>query len=277
MHLLWLNQGELAIKHSLACDSSTKAGASLWQTAFGQQTLAIEHKIFGQILRRLQGDSVLWVGDHSASAQLLQNCMVRNPIHLSSTSTPHQDSINTIQASLESLPFKSNSLQGVVLHHALEDVADPRVALREVSRVVEPGGRVILAGYNPWSLVGLRRAYAKVAQVVAPDILGSRRLLNPLRLFDWLTLLGLELDQQPFYDGYGLFLNRASSVNPEQEGPRKALGRFSEQLPFGGILIVSAIKQSYSMNLRNTLQRQSKRLATVAYPRVASWQKVQNR
>ena len=40
------------------------------------------------------------------------------------------------------LPFASGSIDGVVLHHAVDLVADRRGTLREVARVLKSGGQV---------------------------------------------------------------------------------------------------------------------------------------
>src|SRR5574343_238689 len=55
------------------------------------------------------------------------------------------------------LPFPDNSLDLVLLPHALELSQDPHTALREVARVLVPEGRVVITGLNPVSLWGLRQ------------------------------------------------------------------------------------------------------------------------
>ena len=57
----------------------------------------------------------------------------------------------------DALPFDSQSLDLVVLPHGLELARDPHQALREVERVLVPGGRVVIVGFNPTSLWGLRQ------------------------------------------------------------------------------------------------------------------------
>ena len=58
------------------------------------------------------------------------------------------------------LPFPANSLDLVVLPHTLELHADPQPTLREVERVLVPEGRVVISGFNPASLWGLRQRRA---------------------------------------------------------------------------------------------------------------------
>jgi len=50
------------------------------------------------------------------------------------------------------LPFPDNSLDLVLLPHALELSHDPHSALREVARVLVPEGRVVITGLNPVSM-----------------------------------------------------------------------------------------------------------------------------
>lgn len=197
--------------------------------------------------------------------------MVRNTIYLQPSDQGGHAEIPSLSAHLEALPFKSNSLDGVLLHHALEETVDPRVALREVTRVLTPGGRIVISGFNPLSLLGLRRLYARTFQ----DSLSGHRLINPLRLFDWLTLLGFELDVKPVYCGYGLPFNKlVNKVDLPLLARREKALKPAPMLPFGSVLIVSAIKQAVSLRPQKRTLKERGRLAPVAYPRVASWQRI---
>ena len=221
------------------------------------------------MLRRMHGDTVLWAGEDDASAAELTRCMVRSQVQLISHEPPASPSLPAVIADLEELPFAPNSLDGIVLHHALERVRDPRIALREVVRVLAPGGRALICGFNPLSLVGFRRVYARFFD----DALSDRRLVNPLRLFDWLTLLGLELQAKPMYCGYLLprlsrrlrFIDERAAEQPNCPPPAR--------LPFGGLLIVDVIKQANAHRLQWPQSKRERQLAPVAYPRVASWQR----
>lgn len=53
-------------------------------------------------------------------------------------------------------PLASDSAAAVVLLHVLEQVPDPAPVLAEAERVLMPFGRLLIAGFNPWSLCGLR-------------------------------------------------------------------------------------------------------------------------
>jgi SAM-dependent methyltransferase len=95
------------------------------------------------------------------------------------------------------LPFPANSLDLVVLPHTLEFHGEPHAALREVERVLVPEGRVVIIGFNPASLWGLRQRRAHLYQRMgvgefylptAGEFIGYRRMR------DWLRLLSFEVE-----------------------------------------------------------------------------------
>ena len=99
------------------------------------------------------------------------------------------------------LPFPENSLDLVVLPHTLELGRDPHSALREVARVLVPEGRVVISGFNPASLWGLRQrrdhlyqrfGYGELFLPKTGDYIGYWRLR------DWLKLLNFEVESAHF-------------------------------------------------------------------------------
>ena len=106
-----------------------------------------------------------------------------------------------LRTDYDTLPFDAASLDLVVLPHALEMSADPHATLREVERVLVPEGRVVITGFNPASLWGLRQRRAHLYQR-----LGVGRLFLPeageflawRRLRDWLRLLDFEVETHRF-------------------------------------------------------------------------------
>lgn len=119
----------------------------------------------------------------------------RMPHRWLATSTPSPRA--AFVTDFSALPFPANSLDLVVLPHALELAPDPHTTLREVERVLVPEGRVVICGLNPASLWGLRQRRARLYHR-----LGFGKLFLPQagefigywRLRDWLRLLDFEVE-----------------------------------------------------------------------------------
>ena len=90
----------------------------------------------------------------------------------------------------QALPLASQSMDLVLLPHVLEFSSQPHAILREAERVLRPEGQIVITGFNPLSLWGLRRALPS-AQSQMPF---QGQFIGLHRLKDWLTLLGLELN-----------------------------------------------------------------------------------
>jgi SAM-dependent methyltransferase len=95
----------------------------------------------------------------------------------------------SLRADCRDLPIAANSIDLVVLPHTLEFSDDPHQILREVVRVLVPEGQVIIAGFNPWSLLGLKRLWPSARRSVP----WSGRFINLPRMKDWLSLLSFDI------------------------------------------------------------------------------------
>jgi SAM-dependent methyltransferase len=97
------------------------------------------------------------------------------------------DGISEVRSDLHYLPFANNSVDLVVMPHVLEFSADPHQILREVERVLVPEGQVLISGFNPLSLWGIKRGWPAVALFPWQGQYFSVR-----RLKDWSSLLSFE-------------------------------------------------------------------------------------
>lgn len=175
-----------------------------------------------------------------------------------------------LHCEFDALPFPSNSLDLVVLPHALELARDAHDTLREVERVLVPEGRVVITGFNPTSLWGLRQGGGRMRRGLG---LGQRGLFMPRagdfigywRLRDWLRLLGLEVEvgrfgcwRPPFrtqrWLERGAWLERAG----ERWWP-----------VFGAVYVLVAVKRVRGMRLVG-LARREKSKAKAAAPAVVA-------
>ena len=109
-----------------------------------------------------------------------------------------------LHCDFDALPFDSNSLDLVVLPHALELARDPHLALREVDRVLVPEGRVVIVGFNPASLWGLRQWLGRwrwrLGRQAQRELFlpGEGEFMRYRRLRDWLRLLSFEVEDGRF-------------------------------------------------------------------------------
>jgi SAM-dependent methyltransferase len=93
-------------------------------------------------------------------------------------------------------PWPADSLDLVVLPHALERSADPHACLREVERVLIPEGQVLITGLNPMSVWGWQYLRAQRKATEAHRL--TANLIAYRRLRDWLRLLGFEVQVSRF-------------------------------------------------------------------------------
>jgi len=100
-----------------------------------------------------------------------------------------------VKLSGSELPFDCNSLDLVLMPHMLEFTEYPHQILREVERVLMPEGNLIISGFNPRSLWGLKNTLGGLRFIrkrhQGYPWNGSFIALS--RLKDWLALLGFEV------------------------------------------------------------------------------------
>ncbi|MEO6407586.1 MAG: methyltransferase domain-containing protein [Burkholderiaceae bacterium] len=175
-----------------------------------------------------------------------------------------------LNCDFDALPFDTHSLDLVVLPHALELARDPHLALREVDRVLVPEGRVVIVGFNPASLWGLRQRAAHLRRDppgaarrgFLPD---SGEFIGYRRLRDWLRLLSFEVEAGRF----GCYRPPVASS--------RWLARFewTESVGerwwpvFGAVYFVVAVKRVRGMRLVG-LAREHRSMARAAPATVAS-------
>ncbi|MCG9054680.1 class I SAM-dependent methyltransferase [Laribacter hongkongensis] len=103
-----------------------------------------------------------------------------------------QTGLAGVQALPYQLPFATRSLDLLLMPHTLDFSVHPRETLREAERVLAPEGRLVLTGFNPVSLFGLRRVWSRQQ---AP---WNAHFLSLRRLKDWLELLDFDLASGAF-------------------------------------------------------------------------------
>jgi len=146
-----------------------------------------------------------------------------------------------LQAEPWKLPLASQSIDLVVLPHVLEFSPHAHQILREAERVLMPEGSIVIAGFNPLSLWGAKRAMMRHSS----EYPWCGKFIGLLRLKDWLALLGFELNGGRF----GCYV------------PPFSQARWLERFAFmeragdrwwpiaGGVYVVRAVKHQVGMRL----------------------------
>jgi SAM-dependent methyltransferase len=247
-------------------------GLAQWlRTPAGRYLLAWEQRHLDVAVSDLFGFHALQVGMPELDA-LRNNRMPHRwvaddvaapvPAPAAEAADPMLRAIVALHLDFDALPFDSASLDLVVLPHTLELARDPHQTLREVERVLVPEGRVVVVGFNPTSLWGLRQWLGRLRRGLA--IRRQRGLFLPSageflgyrRLRDWLRLLSFEVESGRFgcyrppvtSDAW---LNRYAWM--ERSGER--------WWPvFGAVYFVVAVKRVRGMRLVGLVREQHQRV-----------------
>ena len=162
----------------------------------GDRVLREEAALAPLALDDVFGFELLQVGAWGPARHLLDGARTQHTTLVA----PEMTSGVTLCAPLDSLPFRSDSIDAIFLPHTLELMEDPYAVLREAERVLCAEGCLMICGFNPWSGWGVRRAFAQYfgRPVFPPQ---TRRLLSERRLRDWVALLGFDVDSVYGYLG----------------------------------------------------------------------------
>lgn len=134
-----------------------------------------------------------------------------------------------VNAKAYSLPIQTESMDLVIVPHMLEFDARRFQTMREINRILKPGGELVMLNFNPWSL------YVRFQFFWDKKLSDSWRahFIPRSRMQDWLKLLNFELLNTAEF-GLDCF-----SINPGQFSPTSAL--FSMAYGF------KAVKRQYSL------------------------------
>ncbi len=158
-----------------------------FQTTAGTSLLEKENNLLQQILPELFGYHLVWFGVADYRTGILSSS-IRHCTHLQMLGECAACSCDVVGCHTQ-LPIQRDSIDVVILSHLLEYSPHPHAILREVERVLHPDGHIIILGFNPISFYGLYR--------ILPGFRGNMpwqgRFYHPLRIRDWLQLLGFSL------------------------------------------------------------------------------------
>jgi len=207
---------------------------SWWAGSLGRALLAAESELLGEALEDVFGWELLQIGAWGGSRELLACSRTRQQTIVALPGLPGGADIIG-RPSL--LPITSDSIDAALLPHTLEFASDPYAIVREVDRVLVGEGQLLVLGFHPWSLWGMR---ARASREGFPP--GLRRLLSERRVREWLVLLGYEVVASQRY----LYCSPwRSGSGPEAVGRILRRG-FTYPLP-GSAYLLKARKRVYTL------------------------------
>ncbi len=199
------------------------------ETPLGQALLDSERKLLEPVLARIFGYHFLQVG--VSEAFLLDE----SPVGHRFLFVPQGGAASRhAVANSEALPLQTDSVDAVLIHHALDYTPDSHRLLREASRVLMPGGKLLIVGFNPLSTWGVRRLAR-----VGTRLPWSARFISANRVCDWLKLLEFSVERV----SHCAYLLPFTHPRVVQLAP--ALERFGKRFaaPFGAAYMIVACKQ----------------------------------
>jgi len=121
---------------------------------------------------------------------LLKCSIMSNQVILTPLINKHKHE-KCIESEYYNLPVTPGSVDLVLLPHTLEFLDNPRQLLVEACRMVKPEGLIIIFGFNPISLWGLKKWWVK-----SKDIPWSGSFIPTNKVKNWLQLADFKLVKQ---------------------------------------------------------------------------------
>jgi SAM-dependent methyltransferase len=148
-------------------------------TCLGAYVQSCEQVLYDDAVADIFGFNAVQLG--LPGVDLLRNCRIQ--YHLSASHL-HGD----LRCDFGQLPLATHSVDLLLLPHVLEFSENPHQTLRDAERTLVPEGHMIISGFNPVSLWGVRYLFCKRSGYP-----WRGRFISLMRIKDWLALLGLEV------------------------------------------------------------------------------------
>lgn len=155
------------------------------ETPLGRSLLVQEARVVEEVLDGIFGAEMLQLGHWGEPRHFLRYSRTqRKTLIAEDVSEGGPSAIGQ----LHRLPVDSDTIDSVLLPHTLDFSDRPHAILREVDRVLRSDGHLVILGFRPGGLWGLRRLVPGAGMPPGADHLVSDR-----RLRDWLKLLDMKI------------------------------------------------------------------------------------
>jgi len=160
------------------------------ETSLGKALLQLEARVVEDALDGVFGEHCLQLGLWGENRSFMRFTRTQRCSLIAETSEGQP----CVVGNMHQLPVESDSIDAVLLPHTLDYSDRPHAILREVDRVLRRDGRLIVLGFKPVGLWGLRRLSPGAG--IPP---GADHLISERRLKDWLQLLDMRVEGSSRY------------------------------------------------------------------------------
>ena len=150
-----------------------------FKSPLGQYLLTLEYDYINPVVMDTFGFYAIQMGNFDID--FLDQSRIQNKFSLNSN---HPD----LMTSNEALPFDEASVDLLIAPHILEQMIEPYELLIEIHRVLMPEGRLIITGFNPVSLWGIKRLLS-----FDIDYPWNTKFISLSKIKEWLPIVGLEM------------------------------------------------------------------------------------
>lgn len=169
--------------------SETFAAVRRWlETPLGKALQQQEARVAEEALDGLFGEQCLQLGLWGEPRAFLRFARTQRANCISDIDNASDYESPDSFGHLHRLPVASDSIDVVLLPHTLDFTDRPHAILREVHRILRSDGHLVVLGFKPGGLWGLRRMIPGAG--LPPAVEG---LISDRQLSDWLRLLDLRI------------------------------------------------------------------------------------
>tara|TARA_B110000008_G_C16934620_1_gene550078 strand:- start:1009 stop:1734 length:726 start_codon:yes stop_codon:yes gene_type:complete len=127
--------------------------------------------------------NIIFFGPNLIIKQIMDNHYSFNSFYIATSDN------SDIKAEMQKLPFQDSSIDFVVLIHSLDVDENPHAVFREIDRVLAEDGKIIIAGFNRLSFLGIH------SLMPIKSIFRNKKYISISRLSDWMSLFSYEIKQ----------------------------------------------------------------------------------
>jgi SAM-dependent methyltransferase len=191
---------------------STQAINRWLGTPLGASLQQLEARVLESALDGVFGEECLQLGLWGEPRAFLKFARTQRSASIAAPDQVGEAGAPAVLGDLHRLPVASDTIDLVILPHTLEFSDRPHAILREVQRVLRSDGHVIVLGFKPGGLWGLRRLVPGIG--LPPRV---ENYLSERRMSDWLQLLDMRIQQSERYFFRWPFSGNRAAGSPDWE------------------------------------------------------------